>query len=188
MWIFEPESFRFIYVNTTAIQQYGYTQEEFQAMTIFDIRPPDEHGRLQSVLDTEKKERHTYARGNWKHRKKSGEIITVEIFSQKIMFDRREAMLVLANDVTRSIELQEQLDRERNVREQEILRATVDMQEKARKEISYELHDNVNQLLGAARLYLETGTPGQPLAEEHRQESRAIIQTAIEEIRRLTRS
>jgi two-component system sensor histidine kinase UhpB len=157
-------------------------------MTIFDIRPSAEHARLQSVLDSAKTDRQTYTRGNWKHRKKNGDVIRVEIFSHQIHFNGRAAMLVLANDVTLSVELQEQLDRERNVRQQEVMRATVEMQEKARKEISNELHDNVNQLLGAAKLYLESGEPGEPLREEYRQESRAIIQTAIEEIRKLTRS
>ena len=188
MWIFDPATSCFLQVNTTSIQNYGYTEEEFLRMTIFDIRPPDEHPRLHALLAAYKKDRQTFARGNWKHRKKNGDIIRVEIFSHRIRFKGQMAMLVLANDVTKFDELQEQIEYERNIREQQVMRATIDMQEKARQEIGYELHDNVNQMLGAAKLYLEAGEPGKPLEEEFRLESMAILQTAIDEIRRLTRS
>ena len=39
MWVYEPETLKFIQVNEAAVTQYGYSEEEFLAMTILDIRP-----------------------------------------------------------------------------------------------------------------------------------------------------
>ena len=41
--------------------------------------------------------------GPWKHRKKDGSLIEVEIHSHEIVYDGRRARLVLANDITERI-------------------------------------------------------------------------------------
>ena len=41
MWVFDLETLKFLEVNEAAIQHYGYSREEFLAMTIMDIRPPE---------------------------------------------------------------------------------------------------------------------------------------------------
>ncbi|MCZ7576653.1 MAG: hypothetical protein M5U18_06255 [Dehalococcoidia bacterium] len=40
MWVFDPETLRFLDVNGAALDQYGYTREEFLALSLDDIRPP----------------------------------------------------------------------------------------------------------------------------------------------------
>ena len=42
MWVYDVESLRFLAVNDAAVADYGFGREEFLAMTIQDIRPPDE--------------------------------------------------------------------------------------------------------------------------------------------------
>ena len=42
MWVYDVETLAFLAVNDAAVQTYGYTREEFLAMTIEEIRPPDE--------------------------------------------------------------------------------------------------------------------------------------------------
>lgn len=98
MWVYDIETLRFLAVNEAAIDQYGYSREEFMAMTILDIRPPEDWERLQkniaavtSGLDRA---------GIWKHLKKDGSLIHVEIASHTITFDERRAELVLAHDIT----------------------------------------------------------------------------------------
>ncbi len=39
MWVFDVASLRFLAVNTSAIEHYGYSRDEFLAMGILDIRP-----------------------------------------------------------------------------------------------------------------------------------------------------
>ena len=45
MWVFDRETMRFLAVNDAAVEQYGYSKEEFLSMTLAQIRSPeDAHG------------------------------------------------------------------------------------------------------------------------------------------------
>jgi PAS domain S-box-containing protein len=98
MWVYDPETLRFLGVNNTATARYGYSRDEFLDMTIMDIRPEEEQARLlQNVRDAQEPYQ---ASGYWIHRKKDGQTITVEIFSHSIEYAGKPARLVLANDIT----------------------------------------------------------------------------------------
>jgi PAS domain S-box-containing protein len=98
MWVYDAETLAFLAVNKAASQHYGYSQEEFLAMTISDIRPPEEvPGLLESLSRSGSG---LQGAGVWKHRKRDGTIIDVEITSHNLDFAGRGAKLVLANDVT----------------------------------------------------------------------------------------
>ncbi|MCL5035181.1 MAG: PAS domain S-box protein, partial [Bacteroidetes bacterium] len=98
MFVYNIETLRFVGVNDAAVEHYGYARDEFLAMTIKDIRSPEELPRLEANLSgpSQPQERS----GPWKHRKKDGTLIDVEIISHEIMFLNRPARLVLANDIT----------------------------------------------------------------------------------------
>ena len=50
MWIYDRETLRFLDVNDAAIAKYGYSRDEFLAMTIKDIRPKEEvPGLLENI-------------------------------------------------------------------------------------------------------------------------------------------
>lgn len=107
MWVFDQETLSFLDVNAAAIQFYGYAREEFLAMTIADIRPPEDLPRLLDSLSgvTEGLER----AGVWRHCKKDGTLIYVEITSHTLTFSGRRAEVVLANDVTERLRSEEAL-------------------------------------------------------------------------------
>ena len=42
MWVFDHETLAFLEVNDAAVEHYGYSREEFLAMTLTDIRPPED--------------------------------------------------------------------------------------------------------------------------------------------------
>jgi PAS domain S-box-containing protein len=104
MWVFEIASGRFLAVNAQACKQYGYSEEEFLAMTIVDIRPPDEIERLARVRSTGPAGHREF--GYWRHLKKDGTVIDVEISSDDIVFRGVPARLVLANDVTERVRIE----------------------------------------------------------------------------------
>ena len=104
MWVFEIASGRFLAVNAQACKQYGYSEEEFLAMTIDDIRPPDETARLAKVRSTRPAGHREF--GSWRHVKKDGAIINVEISSDDIVFGGVAARLVLASDVTERVRIE----------------------------------------------------------------------------------
>jgi diguanylate cyclase (GGDEF)-like protein/PAS domain S-box-containing protein len=98
MWVFDRETFRFIAVNEAAIRQYGFTRQEFLAKSITEIRPEEEIPGL--LLDVAKRTVGLENCGLWRHRKKSGEILDVEIASHPLDFRGIASMLVAAQDVT----------------------------------------------------------------------------------------
>jgi len=98
MWVYENDSLRFLAVNEAAIQSYGYSREEFLAMTLKDIRPEED---VPALLDSiHRVQPGLYAAGVWRHRKKDGAIIEVEITIHPLSFMGQAARLTLANDVT----------------------------------------------------------------------------------------
>jgi PAS domain S-box-containing protein len=188
-WIFDLETVRILEVNQTAVRHYGYSMEEFFGMTLFDLHPGYEHERVKGRITQQgKDEKWTYLRGEWQHIKKNGDLIHVETFSHKLMYKGSQAMLVLANDITQNIRLQTQLMEEKSARQQEIMKATIGIQEKERNEIGHELHDNVNQILTSAKLYLECVGLYDERKEEYRLTGYSLLNNGIEEIRRLSKS
>src|SRR5205807_1733248 len=76
----------------------GYSQEEFLSLTIKDIRPPED---VPALLESAAKATPgTETAGVWKHRKKDGTLIDVEITSRPLVYDGRDARLVVATDVS----------------------------------------------------------------------------------------
>ncbi len=98
MWVYDQETLAFLEVNEAAVVHYGYSRDEFLAMKITDIRPPEDVDRLLEFIRSERPAlRHS---GEWRHRLKNGEIIDVEIISHTIEFAGRKARLVVAQDIT----------------------------------------------------------------------------------------
>ncbi|HEX5615844.1 MAG TPA: PAS domain-containing sensor histidine kinase [Acidimicrobiia bacterium] len=95
-WVFDAETLRFLAVNDATIARYGWTADEFRAMTIMDIRPPDERERLGPVLRTLTPEHRDF--GRWRHRTKDGRVLDVHISAHGVVYDGRPAELVIARD------------------------------------------------------------------------------------------
>ena len=99
MWIYDPETLRFLAVNDATVATYGWSRQDFLAMTIADIRPAADVPRLMETLAHTSNDQ-TVRAGTWTHVKRNGDAIDVEITSRHIDHDSRPAKLVLAHDVT----------------------------------------------------------------------------------------
>ena len=109
VWVYDSQSLAFLDVNESAVRFYGYTHAEFLALTIRDIRPPDELPALTAHLA--RLSRSQSAAGVWTHRKKNGGLITVESFSHGIVYAGRDARIVVAVDITTRAATEENLRR-----------------------------------------------------------------------------
>ena len=99
MWVYDLETLGFLAVNDAAILHYGYARDEFLAMTIKDIRPPEDvTALLENIAQVADGSDEA---GIWRHIKKNGEVIHVEITSHVLDFDGRRSEMVLAHDVTK---------------------------------------------------------------------------------------
>src|SRR5579863_8641764 len=106
MWVYDQNTLAFLTVNDTAVQSYGYPRDEFLGMTVNDLRPKDDVPLTPEATAAQASEL-TQA-GPWRHRKKDGQIINVEIAEHPIVFGERPACLALATDVTERTRLEEQ--------------------------------------------------------------------------------
>lgn len=105
MWVFDTETLAFLEVNGTAVSHYGYTREEFLAMTLREIRPPQEVADLEKVVNAEVRSQGRV----WTHRRKDGSLIKAAIWFQDVQFLGRNARMVLAEDVTARVEAERAL-------------------------------------------------------------------------------
>ncbi|HMV99904.1 MAG TPA: PAS domain S-box protein, partial [Acidobacteriota bacterium] len=98
VFVFDAETLAFLAVNHAAVNHYGYSSEEFLAMTIKDIRPDEDVPKLLTLLETIPPK--TAIQGVWQHRKKDGTLIDVELTTHTMLFEGRPARSVIVNDVT----------------------------------------------------------------------------------------
>ncbi len=107
MWFYDIESLAFLEVNKAAISHYGYSQDEFLSMTLNDIRPEEDIPAL--ILDVANTSASYNRAGIWRHKKKNGELIFVEIISHEVIFNNKAARHVLVSDITDRKKSQEAL-------------------------------------------------------------------------------
>ncbi|RPH32089.1 MAG: PAS domain S-box protein [Bacteroidales bacterium] len=98
MFIYDPETLAFLEVNQSMEHIYGYTHEEFLNTTLKVFHLPEDNEKL--MVDIERAKRSSNPRGEWRHIKKNGDIIFVEIRSHSLTYRGKSARHVLVHDVT----------------------------------------------------------------------------------------
>lgn len=107
MSVFDADTLKFLDVNKSFSEKYGYNSEEFKQMTILDIRPQEEFDKVQkSVMANDSGLVNV---GVFTHKKRNGELIKVEIIRHEIIYEGKRAKLVLVNDVTEKIKIEEEI-------------------------------------------------------------------------------
>jgi PAS domain S-box-containing protein len=104
-WVLDRETLRFLQVNDAAVHQYGYSYAEFRNMSILDIRPEEKDKALEHFRQWGGEGRY---QGNWKHRKKDGKLMEVEIIAHELDYAGRRVRLVVAQDITERHLLEQQ--------------------------------------------------------------------------------
>jgi diguanylate cyclase (GGDEF)-like protein/PAS domain S-box-containing protein len=96
MWVHDSDSLRILEVNEAAVGQYGWTRCQLLSMTVLDLLPPEDRPAfLQLLLDGP-----PAGPARHRHLTREGALLTVEIQSDAVTYDRRRATLALARDVT----------------------------------------------------------------------------------------
>ncbi len=104
MWVVDASNLQFLAVNGAAIAFYGYSKEEFLAMTADQIRPAEDVGNLIKAFEDRSRD---YRARIHRHRKKNGELIHVKVVSFNLEFSGRPARLGVIYDVTEQMREQQ---------------------------------------------------------------------------------
>jgi len=107
MWICDLETLSFLEVNKAAVKCYGYSRAKFRQMRLLDIYPKEDVARLQAHLQG--KQRRLQCTGEWRHIKKNGALIHVDITCHSVTHNGRKAVLMVVKDITGQRKAQESL-------------------------------------------------------------------------------
>jgi diguanylate cyclase (GGDEF)-like protein/PAS domain S-box-containing protein len=98
MWVFDRASLKFLAVNNAAVTHYGYSHRQFLAMSVLDIRPPEERSVFEQFLRALPAVQYNMDVG--KHQRADGSKIDVSVYSQALRYEDHDARLAAIYDVT----------------------------------------------------------------------------------------
>lgn len=176
-----------LYVNQKFCEQYGYTPEEVL-------------GRNHKLLNSG-----VHPREFWQHfwsEISQGRVLKAEVCNKGKNGDlhwsdttivpllneegKPYQFLAIRNDITQKRKLEKDLA-EQQLRQQKVItEVALQEQEKERNELGRELHDNINQILATAKIYLGMARSKDGDVDSLLTHSFTHLNSAIEEIRRLS--
>lgn len=145
LWVHDAQSMAFLTVNDAAIAHYGYSRDEFLAMTVGDIREDD--GRPSPFVADDLLNGRSDVVVAERHIKKDGTRIDVELISHTLSLSERPAKLVLVDDVTDRKRVEVELERYRRHLEEMVAERTMQVQQ-----VNAELHEAMAHLVQAEKL------------------------------------
>ncbi|SFH40021.1 PAS domain S-box protein [Pedobacter insulae] len=98
-WVADVDTLRFLDVNNAAVLHYGYSREEFLAMTLRDIRPAEDLEKMYSAVEEGLKHDGIF-HVIMTHLKKNGELMEVEIQVAPIQYAGFKANMAIGTDIT----------------------------------------------------------------------------------------
>lgn len=125
MWVFDEGTLQFLAVNDAAIKCYGWSRQEFQGLSVLDVRPIEDRALAERLIKQHQNAREAKAGIN-RHRKKDGTVMFMEVNVSSITYEGRPARLCSMNDITERVQAQESL-RESEARAQAMLQAVPDL-------------------------------------------------------------
>ena len=149
MWMFTIPGRKVIEVNNAATSHYGYSREEFLNLNVVDLRP--EEDKPLFMEEARKFSQGIRTAGVWRHKKKNGEIIYVEIFRDDIIYQGQPVRLVLANDISEKFRTEERL--KESYEELRTLASHLqEIREEERAVIAREIHDELGQQITGLKM------------------------------------
>lgn len=143
--VFDEENYRFVQVNKAAADSYGYSEQEFLDHTLLDIIQEEDIPKIKEMLGSGTEPEKEKLNGiRCTHRKKNGDLIEVEMYSNPILIGEKQCMSMIAIDITEKI-----------LHEERVIQAILKTQDEERYEVGSELHDNVCQILAAGQIGLD---------------------------------
>lgn len=124
--------------NRQAIKKYGYSEDRFSRLSLSDIEADKDKRLLKQDLTHDNKGLIRL------HKTKNGETFFAEINYHRIEYDDNEACLMIVNDISDKLEMQEKM-----------IESAVCAEEEERNRIAKDLHDGIVQKMVACGMFIE---------------------------------
>jgi two-component system, cell cycle sensor histidine kinase and response regulator CckA len=161
-FLYDHETLRFLAVNDAAIRHYGYSRDEFLTMTLEDIRPradvPELLARFSEIVPRGRK-----PGGLWRHRKKDGSVIDVDVTVSKFVLGNRPCGLAIALDMTERNRLEVQLRQTQKM----------DAVGNLAGGVAHDFNNLLSVILSYSQMLTESLQPGDPMRGDLEEISRA---------------
>jgi PAS domain S-box-containing protein len=182
-WIFDQSNKRFLAVNRAALEHYGYSEQEFLELSLFDITDINEQ-RFMEINEE------LVAKGKLNllstHRKKDGREIVVDVSIAFIVYEGKRVVITTITDVSEKLQLQVDLLREKKEVKEKVQVATLTAQTQEREYLGRELHDNINQMLASIKLYLDIAARDDAMRIELIYKCKEFLTITMNEVRSLS--
>jgi two-component system sensor histidine kinase UhpB len=180
------------FTNRTLQEVFGYTADELTDNNIWwriNLHPDDKH-RVIAKLNAKLKEGSTIWQDEYRFRCKNGTYKTVldRGFIIRGENGEPERLIGAMQDVTEQRMMQQQLVEQKLQHTHEMTQSIINAHEAERKKLAEELHDNVNQLVGVVKLYVEHAQADPGSKSELLKKSSEYLDLVIKEIRQLSKS
>ena len=180
------------FTNRTLQEIFGYTAQELTDNNIWwrDNLHPEDKERVMAKLDAKLREGSTIWQDEYRFRCKNGNYKTVfdRGFIIRDSLGEPERLIGAMQDVTEQRMLQQQLIDQKVKHTHEMTQSIINAHEVERKKLAEELHDNVNQLLGVIKLYVEHAQVDPAGKNEVLKKSSEYLDLVIQEIRQLSKT
>jgi len=193
LWEWDLRSEELFWIDGGHHRLFGYPIENAVIPQLFweSLLHPDDKSAVLNRLHKIIAERvDTVYDAEYRFKKINGEYAYVHDRAH-IIYDTEKSvvrMVGATQDITCRKLAENKLVEERLTRHKEITAAILSAQEKERTDMGKELHDNVNQILGATKLYMELAKTDDENREFLLDKSIGFLMTVIEEIRRLSKN
>lgn len=185
--IWNPVSMRIEEVNARAVLDYRMSKDALEGLEYQQLHQPHVASQLESIaqriLSNEEQAQRpsVYASVDAKKRP-----IYMQISFHRLEVDGRVSIMAIGNNITEQVKLERSLEEERKIKQDEVTMAVLNAQEKERTYLGQELHDNVNQLLSVAKMYLSLVKKRDEQFEDHLAHADKAISEAIKDIRQIS--
>ncbi|HUR11178.1 MAG TPA: PAS domain-containing protein [Flavitalea sp.] len=180
------------YTNRTLQEMFGYAEVELSDNHSWwdNNLHPDDRNRVIESMDYKLSGGGTVWQDEYRFRCKDGSF--KRVFDRGFILRDKDGkpfrIIGAMQDVTEQRALQSQLSDQRLQHKNELAHSVIRAQEFERKKVGEELHDNINQLLGVVKLYIEHAQADPEMRDDLLKKSSVYLLQAIEEIRSISRS
>ena len=189
--IWELGNLKIIEVNNQAIELYGYSREEFLRLTLLEIRPEADRDKIKKFSEEMLHSNVSKIRRTWRHEKKNGELMHMDITSHKIEFNNKTRILSLAKDITEQVNAENELkDKYDDIRRLNAHLQTI--REEERTAVAREIHDELGQQLTGLKMDASwllkkiTSNDGENAKREKLLEMISLIDETVKTVRRIS--